>query len=99
MDEDAQLRGIVEARKAAYKLNVPIMVCLVIGFATSVYFPVVAPVFGFVAGAIVYQRLVSIARMPCPGCGAPFGSDSSIVLGVGTNSCQNCGLKICGPLP
>lgn len=94
MDETKKLNEIIEARKTAYQLTPPIILCLLLGVLALGTLPLGAPVFGILAFGIFYIRLVSIARMPCPHCHHPFGSSSLFVLGVGTNSCQNCGVNL-----
>jgi len=94
MEYEKELDAIRLSRTTAYRLSLPIVVCLALGIASSIMLPFAAPIFGVAAFAIFYQNLVNVARMPCPKCNAPFGTDSTIVFGFGTNSCQRCGLSL-----
>ena len=90
-----QLSLIINARKQAYS-HTPLLIILMIcgGVAEHIMSGMGAP-FGIIAFIIFYRRLVSIAHIPCPKCGEPFGTSSSqIVVGPGTDQCQNCGLEL-----
>lgn len=99
MDESAQLRKIIEERRAVYRLSLPLILCILAGLILSTYLAFAGPIFGLLVAAIFYSRLVTVARIPCPKCGEAFGTNSRLVLGVGAGSCQNCGLVLDDRLP
>lgn len=94
MEYEFELQKIKDARNRAYKLNVPILVVLLVGILLSFAIPFLAPVTGIVAFILFYSNIVKVARMPCPKCNSPFGTNSRIVLGVGVDKCQSCGLPL-----
>jgi len=97
MDYDKQLEKIRKAKKSPYKLDMSIIIILLLGITSSIFIPIIAPLFGVFVFVLFYQRLLKVARMPCPQCGKPFGSNSYFVLGVDFRSCQNCDLSLYPP--
>ena len=97
MEFESELRLIKEQRAMFYRLDTPISACLIIGVTAQYFFSIAAPLFGIAAFALFYQRLYRTARTPCPRCSAPFGSSAKVILGVGTNECQNCKLALYAP--
>lgn len=93
MDEK-QLNKIRIYRSDAFKLDIPILIAIMIGFGFSAISPILSGIFGMVAFGMFYKKLMKAAHEPCPRCEHPFGAGMKFPLGVGTNRCQNCGLSI-----
>lgn len=89
-----ELGKIRALRKDVYKLDTPILCALGLAVLSQFTFPIIAPLFGFVAFFIFYKKMANAAHYPCPKCQAGFGSSSNVVHGVGGDSCQNCGLNL-----
>ncbi len=94
MEFEHELRTIKEKREKLYKLDAPIALCLITGLVSQYFIPAMAPVFGIAAFALFYHRLYRTAHTPCPRCKAPFGSSAKVILGPGSNECQNCKLEL-----
>ena len=58
------------------------------------FIPVVSTIFFLSSCILWYKKALKVARIPCPKCAKPFGSNSTIVLTVGGDKCQNCGLDL-----
>ncbi|MBU2709250.1 hypothetical protein KCM76_24860 [Zooshikella marina] len=91
---ESTLKEIRLKRKEAYQLDFPILLCLALGLVSSLVLPAFAPFFGLAAFVAFYRKLVKAARILCPRCNEPFGTNSNIVLGFGTGNCQQCGLAL-----
>jgi hypothetical protein len=91
---ETELAFIIEARKAAYKPTLLLLVLIAAGFVVEYYFASIGALFGIAAFVIFYKRLSAAAHLPCPKCSEPFGSATKLPLGVGSESCQNCGLNL-----
>ncbi len=89
-----ELNQILDMRRTAYHPTLPIILLLLLGLGVQLVIPILAPLFGIAAFALFYKNLVKVARAPCPRCKEPFGTNSKVVLGLGTNECQNCKLPI-----
>jgi hypothetical protein len=94
MEYEEELKKIQHLRSAVFRLDVVAIVILVLAVALQLVIPFAAPVLGVVLFFYFYKKLAYVAHYPCPRCGSPFGTKSNIVLGVGGDSCQNCGLSI-----
>ena len=94
MEFESELQSIIEQRKLLYRLDAPIIICLIIAVAAQYFLPIMSPVFGVLAFALFYRRIYRAAHSPCPRCNAPFGSAAKVILGPGTNECQNCKLAL-----
>ena len=85
---------IIEARKRAFRLDASDFALLVAVYLIS-QVSELAAAFVIIGLAIrVYSRIRDAARIPCPRCGEPFGSDWEYPLGVGSTHCQNCDLPL-----
>ena len=93
-DFENELKVIQQLRKNVYQLDTPILIMLFLGLVSTWIIPSAAIVFGVLAFIFFYKKLRYTAHYPCPRCGSPFGTEAKIVLGVGSDSCQNCNLKI-----
>lgn len=94
IEYESTLKEIRLKRKEVYQLDFPILLCLALGLVSSLVLPTFAPFFGLAAFVVFYRKLVKVARMPCPRCNEPFGTNSNIVLGFGISGCQKCGLAL-----
>ncbi len=91
---EEKLNLIRKFREDAYKLDTVILLILVLGIISQYLISFLAPLFGVLAFLVFYKRLEKAAHYPCPKCCEPFGTNTKIVLGVGSASCQNCGLNL-----
>jgi hypothetical protein len=57
-------------------------------------FPLIGPAVGFILMYFYWLRIKEVARMPCPRCGEPFGSNSRIPFAAGGPTCQSCDLHL-----
>ena len=94
MSLEIELNKIIEKRRAVYKLDIPIVALLLLGGVSQTYAPFFVPLFGLIAFALFYRKLLEAAHFPCPKCFQSFGAKTKFVFGVGTDQCQNCGLSI-----
>ena len=94
MEYEGGLVLIKGKRREIYSSSLPIAVCIFAGIGAQFIFAPLSPIFGALAFALFYKRLVVTAHLPCPKCHEPFGSKSNFVLGSGTDSWQNCGLGL-----
>ena len=94
MEYEGGLVLIKGKRREIYSLSLPIAVSIFAGIGAQFIFAPLSPVFGALAFALFYKRLVDTAHLPCPKCNEPFGSKSNFVLDPGMDSCQNCGLGL-----
>ena len=88
MDYESGLQKIREARNKMHWPHTPIY--FVLAVLVGVVFPVIAPFAMLVVCVYAYIKLVSVARLPCPRCKEPYGTNARVVLGVGTDRCSNC---------
>lgn len=95
MEFEREINNIMELRKEAFRPTLAILILLVLGFLSQILFVSIGLIFGLLAFMLFYKSIVRAARAPCPRCGESFGTKSNIVLGVGGDSCQSCGLNIC----
>lgn len=86
--------NIVALRHAAFALDIPIIVVLIAGVLSAGVSKVLPPLFGVIAFALFYRKLLKAAHAPCPRCKNPFGTNARWPLGVGTEQCQHCGLAL-----
>ena len=92
VDYDKELEVIRYLRSDVYKFDIYLLILIALGVLSQVLIPVIVPIFGSLAFFLFYKKLRAAAHYPCPKCMEPFGSKSWFVWGVGTSSCQNCGL-------
>ena len=90
------LKEIRQQRGTVNSLDSPMLVLIGPMILTAVFAPPIAVFLCFVILYVYYSRLKRAAHHPCPKCAQPFGTSSRIVLGVGADSCQNCGLSLWG---
>lgn len=93
-----ELDHILALRRRVYRLSgmewvfflVGWLACLVLGsWGVVVFLALIIPIV-----LRWYRRLKTAAHYPCPRCGEPFGTASSIVIFWGAEVCQSCSLSI-----
>ena len=94
MEFEEELKKIQQLRREVFRLDAVAIMILILAVALQLVIPFAAPVLGVVLFLYFYKKLAYVAHYPCPRCESPFGTKSNIVLGVGGDSCQNCGLSI-----
>ncbi len=94
MEYESKLKLIQDKRQEIYRLTMPMVLLLLVGFGVQFVFAPLALIFGVLVFILFYKRLLIAARLPCPKCKEPFGSNSNFILGPGPDWCQNCGLGL-----
>lgn len=88
---ETELQKIRDARQSVYMPNGKLGIFLLLIIAGGIVHSLVGALFGIFAMVVVVQRIQYVAKLPCPKCDEPFGSNSSFPIGVGSSVCQNCG--------
>ena len=91
MEYESELQKIRDARNSMHKPLAPIFIVVIV---LAFLVPIVGQLAFLAMGLFFYLRLVGVARLLCPKCNEPFGTSSRIVLGMGTDKCENCGLSL-----
>ncbi len=94
MEYESKLKLIQNKRKEIYQLSMPMALLLLVGFGAQLVFAPLALIFGVLIFILFYKHLLIAARLQCPKCNEPFGSNSNFILGPGPDWCQNCGLEL-----
>ncbi len=89
-----QLSKINKARNGLYQLDFISIVLIAAVLISGGLMPIMAPLFGLLLFALLYHKLIRVARMPCPRCRKPFGTNSKVVIGFGTEECESCELPL-----
>ena len=90
----AEIDKIIDLRKSAYRLNLPIIILLAIGIIMQINIPGSNAIFGLLIFVVFYRRIIMIAHYPCPQCKKPFGTSAAFPLGIGSDFCENCNLSL-----
>lgn len=95
MEYKSELQEIQELRKRVFRIDGLAIVVIVIAIILQPLIPFAAPILGLMLFLRFYKKMAYAAHYPCPRCGEPFGTNSKIVLGLGMDKCQHCGLRAC----
>ena len=87
------LKRIQEARNTHSRNINYIFKIGVMSTAVGIFVPPILLICALIAIAYWYSH-VKTARVKCPRCGNPFGTNDIIPLGIGTNQCESCKLSL-----
>jgi DNA-directed RNA polymerase subunit RPC12/RpoP len=94
MEYKSELQKIQEIRKKVFRIDGLSIVVIVLAIVVQSFVPFAAPILGVMLFLHFYKKMEYAAHYPCPRCGEPFGTNSKIVLGLGADKCQHCGLRL-----
>lgn len=94
MNKKEQITLLKEKRRKVFHLDFFLASLFLVGSLGQVFIPNIAPYIGLTALILLYRKFLNVAHTPCPRCNEAFTTNSNLVLSLGENKCQNCGLEI-----
>ena len=90
-DQREQIKG---ARHHVYIPDGRFGLLLAATIITGIISTTAGVVFAVLVAMELLARIRRAAHLLCPRCGEPFGSKRRFPIGLGKNTCQNCGLGL-----